>query len=424
MIEFYWNLFEYVGRWAEMANITKTYVEKEAKPKADGSQALYFDDQIKGFGIRVTSGSKTFILDRKLNGKTIRVKIGRYPDWSVQQGRERAKELIVEMDKGNDIRQQWKQKAESEVTLRTVFDLFLEERQLKPRSQKDYQRYLEHYLDDWLDRPISRLDANMVMARYKRISTSSSGQAQASSVMRALRSVLNFAIATYGRTVLPENPVASLTEKRAWHRDKVRTDHLRAHEIKSFVLALRGLPNLVMASYLEFVLLTGARRNEAAQLKWKDIDSQAQVLTFRETKNHSDRVMPITPRVSKLLAMLRKHKNGEYVFASLDRLGKPTYIKEPRKAIASANAAAKSIVTVHGLRRTFATFLEALDCPAYALKALLGHSLNGDVTSSHYTQISVERLRPWAIKYEQHVLALAGSGDATATYDTLLPCAA
>lgn len=394
-----------------MANITKTYIEKEAKPDANGKTVFHFDDQIKGFGVRVTAGSKTFILDRKLHGKTIRVSIGGFPDWSVQQARDRAKELAVEMDKGNDIRQQAKQKADRGVTLRVVFERFLSERQLKPRSQADYQRYLNHYLADWMDRPASKIDATMIMTRYKKIAGSSSGQAQASSVMRALRSVLNFAIASYGKEIIAENPVISLTAKRAWLRDKAKTDHLRAHEVKPFVVAVRALSNPVMAGYLEFILLSGARRSEAALLKWRDIDHKARTLLFRDTKNHTDRVIPITPHINTLLGSMKAWKIGEYVFCSLDKNGNGTHIKEPRKAMANANRAAASAVTVHGLRRTFSTFLEALDCPAYPLKSLLGHSLKSDVTSAHYTQISVERLRPWAEKYETFILNLvSGNG--------------
>jgi integrase len=229
--------------------------------------------------------------------------------------------------------------------------------------------------------------------------------------MRALRSILNFAIATHGRDVLPDNPVASLTAKRAWLRDKARTDHLRAHEVKLFVTALRGLPNAVMGAYLEFILLTGARRNEAALLKWKDMDTKGKILIFRDTKNHTDRTIPLTARVNAIFDFMKTKKIGDYVFPSLDKQGKPAYVKEPRKAIASANIAAGSGVTVHGLRRTYSTFLESLDCPAYPLKALLGHSLKNDVTSAHYTQISVERLRPWAEKYEAFLLSLINGND-------------
>lgn len=48
--------------------------------------------------------------------------------------------------------------------------------------------------------------------------------------------------------------------------------------------------------------------------------------------------------------------------------------------------------TVHDLRRTFATTTESLDLPAYALKRLLNHKMNTDVTAGYIVR-DVERLR-------------------------------
>lgn len=390
-----------------MPSLTKTYIEQLSKPKSF-VQKFEWDNTIKGFGVRLTSGSKTFIVDRKLNGRSVRISIGRFPDWTVPQARERARELIVMMDKGIDPRQEAKNRAEEGVTLNAVFEQFLAERQLKERTRYDYNRYLNHYLSAWKNKPITRIDAEMISKRYMEIAESSSGSGQASSVMRFLRSVLNYAQASYGTAVLPVNPVATLTAKRAWIRENPRTDHLRTHEIKPFVQALRTLSNKVMGAYVEFILLSGARRSEAALLKWRDVNAKAKTLTFRKTKNHSDRTIPITPRIEELLEQMKAWRMGEYVFSSIGKDGTPKCIIEPRRAVLNANKAAESEVTIHGLRRTYATILESLDCPAYPLKTLLGHSMKGDVTATHYTQIGVERLRPWAEKYEAYLLKLIG----------------
>ena len=106
------------------------------------------------------------------------------------------------------------------------------------------------------------------------------------------------------------------------------------------------------------------------------------------------------------MELMKGWQMGEYVFSTMGKDGKPTHLVDPRKALWAANKTAGSDVTVHGLRRTYATLLESLDCPTYPLKALLGHSLKGDVTSTHYTQIGVERLRPWAEKYDAYLLKL------------------
>jgi integrase len=51
-----------------------------------------------------------------------------------------------------------------------------------------------------------------------------------------------------------------------------------------------------------------------------------------------------------------------------------------------------NVFTCHDLRRTFITIAESLDIPAYALKRLLNHKMNGDVTAG-YIMSDVERLR-------------------------------
>ncbi len=48
--------------------------------------------------------------------------------------------------------------------------------------------------------------------------------------------------------------------------------------------------------------------------------------------------------------------------------------------------------TMHDLRRTFITIAESLDIPHYALKRLLNHKTDGDVTGG-YIVINVDRLR-------------------------------
>lgn len=50
----------------------------------------------------------------------------------------------------------------------------------------------------------------------------------------------------------------------------------------------------------------------------------------------------------------------------------------------------KTTFIVHDLRRTFATTVENLDLPAYALKRLLNHKMTHDVTAG-YIMRDVER---------------------------------
>src|SRR5712671_3762636 len=56
--------------------LTKSVVEKLPAPAA--GQEIYRDSELKGFGLRVTSGgARTYVVEKRIGGKVKRVKIGR-----------------------------------------------------------------------------------------------------------------------------------------------------------------------------------------------------------------------------------------------------------------------------------------------------------------------------------------------------------
>src|SRR5262245_8772025 len=73
-------------------------------PPATGALTLWDDDpKAKGFGVRVyAGGGRAFFVNYRVDGREKRHTIGRYPLWSVDAARERAKELRKEIDKGHD----------------------------------------------------------------------------------------------------------------------------------------------------------------------------------------------------------------------------------------------------------------------------------------------------------------------------------
>ena len=135
------------------------------------------------------------------------------------------------------------------------------------------------------------------------------------------------------------------------------------------------------------VLFTGLRRNEAAQLKWSDIDLKAKTLTIPDTKNHQPHTLPLSNYLSDLLVRRQQRAASEYVFPGS---GKGGHIVEPRKQAKYDDSGVT--FTIHDLRRTFITMAESLDISAYAVKRLVNHKMNHDVTAG-YIMNDVERLR-------------------------------
>ena len=65
------------------------------KLKPRGSKFIEYDQELKGFGVRVEpSGRKSFVLTyRTRTGMQRRITIGRHPEWSVAAARKEAEEL-------------------------------------------------------------------------------------------------------------------------------------------------------------------------------------------------------------------------------------------------------------------------------------------------------------------------------------------
>lgn len=90
-----------------------------------------------------------------------------------------------------------------------------------------------------------------------------------------------------------------------------------------------------------------------------------------------------------LLSKRQSLANDVYVFPGS---GKGGYIVEPRKQMVKVTEQSGIRFTVHDLRRTFITVAESLDISAYAVKRLVNHKMNNDITAG-YIITDVERLR-------------------------------
>lgn len=387
----------------KLIKLTKTAVEKISLPEK--GQAFYWDADLPGFGLRVGTKSKAFICERRIDGKTVRVTLGKHPVLTAPLARKMAQETLGVMVRGiNPTAEKQERKAKA-VTLGQVFDDFMASRSLKPRTAYDYNRVMEVAYGDWQKKSIVSISKDMVERRHKKIGEER-GASYANLAARTLRSVLNFAGGKYenvqGRSILPENPVTRLSQTKQWYRVDRRTGHLKPHELKAWFEAVLTINNPVIRDYMQFVLMTGCRRSEAARLRWKDVSFEDRSFFIRDPKNHNPIALPLS---DYLLVLLKGRKEGnetEFVFPADSASG---HLAEPKKRVAAVGEAIGHPFTLHDLRRTFITIAESLDISHYALKGLVNHNVrSGDVTAG-YVQMSVERLRAPMQKVSDYILS-------------------
>jgi integrase len=386
--------------------LTKSAIEKLPTPEA--APAFHRDDELRGFGVKVsTAGLKTFFLEKRVSGKVKRITIGRFGELTAEQARKQAVKLAGQIATGGDPVADKAQKKLEGTPLRLAFDTYIERRTLKPQTVFDIHRCMKEVYPDWLDKPMLRVTPDMVVKRHREYGEAHS-EARANLAMRYLRAIFNFAQAEYttaeGKPIIDGNPVKKLSQTKSWHRVERRDTLIKAHELGPWFNAVQAVENDTLRDYLTLMVLAGLRRQEAATLKWADVDLKGKTLTGRDPKNRRDHTLPLSDFLFDMLARRKADAANGYVFPGTGAGG---YIVEPRKQIAKVVEASGISFTPHDLRRTFATVAESLDIPAYAIKALLNHKTGGDVTGG-YIVVTPERLREPMQKITNFVLKAAG----------------
>lgn len=394
--------------------ITKSYVDRLSTPET--GQTFVRDSELKGFAVRITStGAKSFILEKRIDGKVKRLTLGRYPELTVEQARKEAHKLLGQIAVGRNPPAEKKSEALQGTTLQQAFDDFIAVRKkLKPRTLYDYQRIMKTVFADWQNKAMLKINKDMVAKRHSKIGAEH-GEAHANLSMRFLRALFNFAIAQYedgnGHSILRENPVIRLTQTRAWYREERRQTVIKPHELEPWFNTVMNQKNDVTSQnretirdYLLLVLFTGLRREEAARMTWNNVDLKAKTLKVTDTKNHQDHTLPLSDFLFDLLQQRKSNAINDYVFQRANGTG---YISEQRKQTAKIIKESGVSFTIHDLRRTFVTVAESLDISAYAVKRLVNHKMSNDITAS-YIVTDVERLRQPMQKITDYMLKCAG----------------
>lgn len=162
--------------------------------------------------------------------------------------------------------------------------------------------------------------------------------------------------------------------------------------------------------FLLIALCTGMRRAEIAGLKWEYVDLENRAVHIPKTKNGDPLDIPISKFVSDLLTARRDmNKRGSWVFPSSSKTG---HIVETKTFTARVSERCGTKFTLHDLRRTFVSIAESLDVPHYALKRLLNHRTDSDVTGG-YIVINTNRLREPVERVSKRIMELVGLAEET-----------
>jgi integrase len=182
-----------------------------------------------------------------------------------------------------------------------------------------------------------------------------------------------------------QNPTDRYTIKQdKQHRER----YLNREETQTLLAAVDGSLNPMLKYIVPMLLLTGARKREALDARWQDMDIARRFWRIPFTKSGRERHVPLSDAVLALLDRIPRFDGCVYVFPN------PKTLK-PYRAIyhswhTARTQAGLSDVRMHDLRHSFASFLVNGGCSIYDVQKLLGHSSVS--MTQRYSHLSQERL--------------------------------
>ena len=264
-----------------------------------------------------------------------------------------------------------------------------------------------------LDRDIKDVKGTDLAAITERLEND--GLAGAASAFRSrCRAFLSWCLAT--AKVIDENPSFGQRRERPTRADKLKQENkakaLTAQELKAVWTAADR--TTVFGRLVRFLILTGCRRSEAAQVRrrWAMTnDARRQVITFPASvvKQGRDFELPITPMLKSLLATCPVDARADLFFPS-DRTG--GMISGWTKFVIDLREKSGVEFSLHDLRRTVRTGLSKLKVPADIAELCIGHSRPG-LEKTYNKDEADEAKRDAFLAWAQHVEKLT-AGDRVA----------
>lgn len=392
-------------------------------------------------GVRATAGSKRkrYIFQTKVNGRSMRLTIGEVSIWSIDKAQVEARRLQVLIDNGNDPRQMKadKKAAEDEARLAketAAVSLMMQKTRESVTLGVAWSEYIAARAPFWsqlhhrdhiramhaggekrsrspkLTEPgalaslatvrLIDLSPELLTEWAKREATKRPTVARLA--LRLLRAFLFWCSRhKTHKTIVTGNVAQSRDARESLGKSTVKNDVLQREQLPAWFAAVKQIKNPVINAYLQALLLTGARRNELASIRWDDVNFQWNSLTIKD-KVDGLRVIPLTPYAANLLAALPRR--SEWVFSSLTAgSGRLT---DPSIAHRKACTVAGLDVTLHGLRRSFASLCEWIEMPSGIAAQIQGHAPQG-VREQNYIRRPLDLLRKWHVKIEAWILEQA-----------------
>jgi integrase len=348
--------------------------------QANGKQQSFKDNKSRNLVLLITAkGTKTFYIIRKINNKTERIKIGRFPDVTIEQARRECAKLNQQIELGINPNEA-KRKKQNEPVLNDLFNLYLENHiKLHNKSEKEAVYNYNRYLKPLHKKQLSKI-TKLTVLELQRNLVNSISERTANKATSLLKAIFNRAIDW--DIWDNKNPVQGVQK----FKQKSRERYLLEQEELPFFSALNTFNNPILRAFFYMLFYTGARKGELLSMKWDDIYYENGINYWKATqsKTGNTKTTPLIKEATTLLNELKTYAINDFVFFS--ETSKSGYLQAPQKAwYRLCKVAEIENFRIHDIRHTGATWLSSQGAGFSIIRDYLGHS-NTSVTGIYTNQ--------------------------------------
>ena len=361
------------------------------KNLAVAGRRTFFDDAIKGFGVRITPTSKTFVLVIHRGNRNEWETLGKYPIVTLAAAREAARNRLAAIQLRQD-------NPAPTLTFAEAFELFKRthtSQKNRKRTAAETERLLKkHLMPKLRHRNIAEIATHELTQIIDRLLPK---PGTCSHVFAAARLMFRWA---FRRRLIPRSPLEGVDPPvKITPRERVLSDdELRA--IYRLAIAERSM----FGEIVQLLIITGQRRTQIASLRGEYIQEEGSIIQWptvaMKTRQHA---IPLTTLAARLLA---DAPDEGYVFPARGR-------KSPFNGFSKCKRGFDQRLedvgpwTLHDLRRTFSTGLARLQVPPHIKEMLLSHASAKDPVEAIYDRYTYEaEMRDALLKWEAKLQSL------------------
>ena len=351
-------------------HLKQSFIENPPLPTNDKAKVQYFDDRIPGFILEVTrTGRATYYLRYRDKSNRIRqARLGSTDSLGLEQAREKARVMRSQAQMGfNPLEQLEKVKSTP------TFKEFVREKYIpyiksyKRSWEFDQQTIEKRMMRIWGHKKLNEFKPGDLIEFQNTMVNQGFKPGSVNRYMAIIKHILNTAEKWDYIDSSPTRKVSRMYDAGRQER------FLSPEELERVLDELNNCNSPVVPDIIRFLIMTGARKSEAVNLPWSEVDLEAGEWVLPPERNKGKRFkrIPLSKKAVELLQ--NRQQNGcAYVFPNPET-GKPIQHFHGTWDRIRKNAGVPDL-RIHDIRHSFASFLVNSGRSLYEVQKLLSHS--------------------------------------------------